>query len=157
MDVQYMPGTSKKALKTVADFQRAKKVLADIQYSPQTSKKAVSHQKRLSVVKKGCRSDRLQLQESNLCGNLDMKLLITTAVHWHLQMHNSCSTYSDHSTVEILCCLAGQQTSCAVNRSSSSKLFLLQNFMNIDETNMNFFLVPATFCRASEARTQSRT
>ena len=30
-------------------------------------------------------------------------------------------------------------TSCAVNRSSSSKLFLLQNFMNIDETTLKTF------------------
>ena len=29
--------------------------------------------------------------------------------------------------------------SCAVNRSSSSKLFLLQNFMNIDGTTLKIF------------------
>ena len=43
---------------------------------------------------------------------------------------------------------------CEVNRSSLSKLFLLQNFMNNDLEI--FCLVPAAFCRASEARTQSR-
>ena len=37
------------------------------------------------------------------------------------------------------CCMVIVQTSCAVNRSSSSKLFLLQNFMSIDETTLKTF------------------
>ena len=51
------------------------------------------------------------------------------------------------TSLTVLPVLSRRPVACAVNRSSSSKLFLLQNFMNIDEKTMKKFF---WFLRLSE-------
>ena len=60
----------------------------------------------------------------------------------------------DWAPNSILLTAGVAQTSYGVKRSSCSKFFLLQNFMNNDGTTLFlffFFFVPSTLCRASEA------
>ena len=47
--------------------------------------------------------------------------------------------FHDLKAFQYIISTSTYQTSCAVNRSSSSKLFLLQNFMNIDGTTLKTF------------------
>ena len=61
-------------------------------------------------------------------------------------------SYYNFNFFFLILYLVSQQTSCGVNRSSLSKLFILQNFMNINETKLFlFFFIPSGFCRVSEA------
>ena len=132
------------------------KAAIDVQYVPRTSKKAVDCQKRLSAVKKGpesclgrlvravdikkgCRLTKKAKKATKASGDISSLFFLTR----NADAGNPTIFFRECEEPASLHCVVLHQTSCAVNRSSYSMLFLLQNFMNINGTTLFlFFLSP---------------